>query len=295
MSRRTLPARRLAAAAVLPLALTTLAACGSDDGSTAQKASSSTGSSEEAEPEESQDAAPVDDEGGEVAEGEQVDAEEFMKTFEAAFDKATTVHMSMEMDMGATGSMVAEGDADYTTDPTNMVMTMSGAAFQGQEMDLRLVDGVMYMKMPAMGEKFFQLDLNDPSNPLGAGFTDMLDVRAMFEGFGDSLDSVVYEGEEEIDGETTDEYTVSVDSSTLLESQGQQLPPGAGVPDMISYSIYFSEDGLYRRLEMDMGDTLGAMTMDFTDWGSDVTIEAPPAGEVTEFPAGAMPGGATAG
>ncbi|WP_182526549.1 LppX_LprAFG lipoprotein [Nocardioides dongkuii] len=291
MSRRTLPARltarRLAVAAVAPLALGTLVACGGDDGGTTAKEPAASSSPSE-ESSESADAEPTEDTA--VAAGEEIEPEEFMDIFEAAFDEATTAHVTMDMSSAA-GSIEAEGDADYTTTPPDMTLEMGGAALQGQTMDMRLVDGVMYMKMPAMGEKFVKLDLNDPNNPLGPGLTNQLDPRGMFDSFGDSLDEVVYQGEEDVDGETTDAYAVTVDAETVLKSQGQEIPPGIEIPEQITYVMNFDEDGRYRRMVVEMGEALGDVTMDFTDWGADVTIEAPPKNQVTDFPGGGTAAG----
>jgi hypothetical protein len=285
MSRRSLPVRRLAVAAVLPLALTTLAACGSDGDSTAEDTSSA--SEESADP---SAAASEAEESEEPAEGE-VDAAAFTDRLEAAFDEATTAHMTMATN-GGMGALTAEGDADYTTTPPGMTMTMSGAAFQGQDVEVVLADGVMYLKMAAMGPGWMKLASDDPTNPFGS-LTGQLDPRTMLEGLGESVTSVAEE-EQEIDGEPVDAYTVTVDSGVLFDKQGQTLPEGVGVPKTIEYVVSFTDDGLLRRMEVGMGKTLGDMTMDFTDWGKDVTIEAPPADEVTDFDLGALAGGAAA-
>lgn len=296
MSRRPLPVRRLAAAAVLPLALTTLAACGSDGDSTAEDTSSasegfSDPSSEESPGEEAPDEGTGEDAEA-PAEGGEVESAAFTDRLEAAFDEATTTHMTMEMD-GAMGALSAEGDGDYSTTPPSMTMTMSGAAFQGEDVQVIMADGVMYMKMAAMGPGWMRMSADDPTNPFGS-VTGQLDPRAMLEGLGESITSVD-EGEQEIDGEQVDAYTVTVDSAALFEKQGQAIPEGVGVPETMEYVVSFTDDGLLRRMELAMGETLGTMTMDFTDWGKDVTIEAPPADQVTDFDPGALMGGAAAG
>jgi hypothetical protein len=278
MSRRTLPARRLAVAALAPLALTTLVACGDDGGSAAKEPSSSTPASTDEGADDGTDAAPA------VAEGEEIEPDAFMKVFEGAFEDATTVHMTMDMSTAA-GEMTGEGDADYTQNPVDMQLTMSGGMMPGSGIEAVMVDGVMYMKIPGMGadEKYFKLDLNDPDNPLGQSFTTQLDPKAMFEQFEDGLTSVTYQGEQDVDGESADAYEVNVDAAEVLKAQGQEVPEGVDLPDEFSYTVYFADD-LFRRMEMDMGSTLGSVTMDFTDWGKDVTIEAPPASQVTDFP-----------
>ena len=41
--------------------------------------------------------------------------------------------------------MTTEGDVDYTTTPPEMAMTMTIAMLGGGKIEVRLVDGVMYM------------------------------------------------------------------------------------------------------------------------------------------------------
>ncbi|MEI5674858.1 MULTISPECIES: hypothetical protein [unclassified Nocardioides] len=293
MSRRTLPARRLAAAAVLPLALTTLAAC-SDGDPGPGVVSDSAGVSTPDLPDESADAPevpelgePADDVVDGAAEGDEIEPAEFVKLFEDAFAGGTS-RMSMAMSL-ATGEMSAEGVADYSTNPAEMALTMKGAGMPAAGVEMRIVDGAMFMKIPGMGadDKFFTIDLSDPDNPLGQSLTGQLDPKAMFESFGEALESVVYEGEEDVDGDAADAYAVTVDAAKVLESQG--LPSGApGTESMaptITYRMLFAtDDGSFRRMSVDLGESLGSVTMDFSDWGQDVDIEAPPADQVTEFP-----------
>lgn len=284
MTRRTLPVRRLAVAAITPFALVTLAACGGDDASSAEDTSASTSpdSSDTASAE------PTDDE---AAAGEEIEPAAFMDTFKAAFDGGTA-HLVMSSEGGAAG-FEAEGDADFSQTPPDMTFTMGGAVAQGQEITAIMVDGVMYMQMPTTGEKYIKFDLTDPNNPLGSGLTDQLDPRAMFENFEKSIGSVVAEGEQEIDGETVDAYSVTVDSAAVIEGSGQEMPPGVDLPEEITYNMFLDEDGNFRRMAFSMGESVGSITMDLTDWGKDVSIEAPPADQVTDM-AGAM-GGSTAG
>jgi len=279
MSRRLLPARRLAAAAVLPLALTTLVACGGDDAeSTASDTAGSETSETPAAEEDESEAEPVD-----AAAGDEIEPAEFMDVFESAFEDATTVHMTMDMKTAA-GDMTGEGDADYSATPADMTLTMSGGMMPG-EIVTTMVGGVMYMQIPGMSAdgQYFKIDLNDPNNPLGSGLTSQLDPKAMFEQFEDSLTSVTYDGEQDVDGDTADAYSVTVDANAVLEGQGQTMPPGVDMPDDFTYTVYFADDK-FRRMEIAMGESLGEVTMDFTDWGKDVSIEAPPADQVTDFP-----------
>ena len=274
MSRRPLVVRRLVAAAVLPLAVTGLAACGGDEEAGSDSGSGSEvfggdGAAEELEP------------------GQEVKTEDFVEILETSFEEATTSHMKMTTS-NAAGDMTAEGDADYTADPAEISMTMSGGMLGGEEMQVIMVDNVMYMKSPSLGEKYMKIDLADPNNPLGGAFTEQLDPQAMLRLVEDGLQQATYVGEEEVDGATTDHYSAVVDSQTIIEGMGQEIPQGVELPETITYEMFFDEDGLYRRIDVDMGGALGKVDMSFTDWGKDVSIEAPPAAEVTDFPTSAV-------
>ena len=47
---------------------------------------------------------------------------------------------------------------------------------------------------------------------------------------------------------------------------------------------WFDDDGMIRQFSSDFGGTSTTMTL--SDWGADVTIEAPPSDQVTTMPGG---------
>jgi hypothetical protein len=79
-------------------------------------------------------------------------------------------------------------------------------------------------------------------------------------------------------------YRVTMDPS---EAVGEADPSGSAtedVPETVTYDVWFDGDGLFRRMEADLGPDDGALTVVLSDWGADVTIEPPPSGEVTGLP-----------
>jgi hypothetical protein len=56
--------------------------------------------------------------------------------------------------------------------------------------------------------------------------------------------------------------------------------------------MWFDAQGYFRQMGIDLGDT-GAFTAKFSNWGEKVSIEAPPADEVTDAPA--LPGASASG
>jgi hypothetical protein len=266
MSRPVL--RRAVAAAVLPLALGSLSACGSDDNAKAEDTSSSSSSS-----------------GGSGAdttpsEGETVDPADFVDRFQSGFENTTTAHETMTMDMGSSGSMTGEGDIDYSEGSPSMDMTMS-SDMAGGDVQVILVDSVFYMKAPGMGgEKYLKLDMNDPNSPLGS-LGSQLDPQEALKSFGEGVKTVTYVGED--GGE--DQYTVTVDTAKMLASMGQDAADAAGaqMPDEISYDVWLDDEDRVTKMTIDLGK-MGTMEMELSDFGKDVSIEAPPSDQVTEMP-----------
>ena len=280
---RTSHPRRLAlAAAALPLTLAALTGCGSDEGG-----SSSDDTSSSASPSESTGSAtPEADASAETpAEGEQVDPAEFAAQYQAAFEKESTAHMTMET--AGSASFSAEGDIDYSTNPPAMTMTMTGLMAE-EAIDIRLVDGTFYMAMPGSKGKFYSFDLEDPNNPLGPDFAKQLDPANAFAQFEDAIKTVTLVGEESVDGEDMRRYTLVVDGTKISGAAGAQVPQGA-LPAELTYDAWFDGEGFFRKMTSDLGEA-GTLTMTVDDWGKDVSVEAPPASQVTTMP-GMTPAG----
>ncbi|QZY30374.1 DUF7537 family lipoprotein [Nocardioides coralli] len=222
-------------------------------------------------------------EDGPVA-GEEVDKADFVANMREGLENATTAQVTMTVD-AAGQALEAEGQLDYTTEPTAMQMTMSMPTMSQQPIEFRLVDGVMYMNMGQMSlNKFMSFDLNDAKNlPPGMdGFTEQLDPLGGFEQFEESITSVTYVGEEDVDGEQLDRYALTVDTKTADGFQG--LPSGQGVPEEVTFDFWVDDDFLARRMStsLDAGPQSVSMDIRMTGWGEPVTIEAPPAKEIID-------------
>lgn len=264
--------RRGLVAALVPLALSSLAACGGDDTKESNAPSSPTTSASSTE------------DGQAPSAGETIDPADFVALFEAGFEKLTTAHQTMTIDSGA-GTMEGSGDVDYSQSPPAMAFTLRGALFGAEGMDMRLVDGIMYVQIPGMSAgKFVKFDLSDPSSPLGS-LGAQLDPREMFKSFEDGIDSVTFVGQEDVDGESLAHYSVVVDTAAVLDSLGQKPPGGAPTADKVTYEIWLDGENRFRQMTAEMG-SLGTMKMTVSDFGKDVSIEAPSPDQVTEMPGG---------
>lgn len=259
---------RLVAVAALSAVLVAVGAC-EDETTTPSASGSST-----TEP------TPLESESEPAAEGgEPMAAADFVEIARAAFARATTARVSMTMGAGVR----ADGLADYGADPVKMAMTMSMPQFGG-EVEMRLVGDAMYMKAPALGTKFVKFDLTDPSNPLSP-ISDAMDPSTMFESLQKGITAATYHGTEDVDGESMDRYTVTIDTAKMTADLAPELQGGASeVPPSVDYAWWIDGDGLIRRFSADLGPAVGEIGGTFSDWGIEVRIAAPPATKVKTFP-----------
>ncbi|KQW43913.1 hypothetical protein ASC77_21170 [Nocardioides sp. Root1257] len=275
-SRRPLR-RSLAAAALAPLLVAGLVACGDKDDS---------GS-------EAKDPAAAAVLTG-LQKGDEVDPGDFVDTIEDGVKASTTAHMTMKVGLGSMGEMSGEGDIDYTADTPEMAMTMDlPMAGDGTKTDVRFVDGIFYMKLGSMsGGKFWKLDPSDSDSPLGdmGSMLDQFDPASTLKKMEPAIDKVTYDG----DGH----YELTVSPEDLVTAM--DMPSGAEsqLPDSLTYDIWLDDENRLSKMHMDLpvAGTESTVDISASDWGKDVTIEAPPASEITEMPdLGSMTGGTTAG
>lgn len=269
-------ATRLAAGLCVALLITGLGACGGDE----EEASGDQGSSS-AETSAATPAPSPEDES--AAEGDEIDPAAFGEDLSAGLEALTTARTSMEITGQATLSM--EGVVDYTGKTPAMRASLTGPPGMPGEMEMILLDQVMYLTVPGQTGTYFRLDPSDPSNPAASmGLEELMgqtDMRGMMEEFTPALTGVTLLGEEEIDGESLRHYRITMDPSKVESLQG----PGGKVPET-TYDAWFDGDFVMRRMVMETPDDMGTMTMRLFDLGTDVTIQAPPAEKIIPMPGG---------
>ena len=271
--------RRLVAAAAASVLLVGLSGCGGDDTTAVSDdptTEASTSESTETESEEpSEDAEEPDEASGGY------DAEELLAAMKAAVQKNETAHLVMEMGGGGQ-TMNAEGDVSYEGDTTSMQLTMQSPEMGQGAIEVRMVDGVMYMSMPPMTPegKFLMFDLDDPNSPMGnLGGVTQGDPLASFRAFDEGLRDVEYVGEEDVDGEELDHYVLTVDGKAAAKAQGA---PAGSVPDELTYDLWLDDEDNMRRVQYTMAG--GGVTITTSDWGKPVSVKAPAKGDIMEMP-----------
>lgn len=286
MTRSTAARRTLAALAVTPLLLTGLAACGDSDTTTAKDTANDSLAG----------AAVLTG----LQTGDEVDPGDFVDIVVDGMEASTTAHMSMTTSMGDLGDITAEGDVDYTADPVEMAMTMTMPMMGKTPADMRLVDGVFYMSLGQMSDgKFWKLDPSDPSSPLGdlGPMLDEMDPTALMKRLEPSIDTVKYDGQEDVNGRTLDHYELTIDTTDLGKAMSLPHEAMGDVPDTISYDLWLDEEHRMAQVKMEIPaqGTTADIEMTVDGWGEDVDIEAPPADQVTDMPdLGSMGGQPTA-
>jgi hypothetical protein len=212
----------------------------------------------------------------------------FVDELTQAQKKAGSSHVTMRFDV-AGQKVKADGDLKVgdTASDTAMALTMNtGQAGMGS-IEMRLVDSVFYLNFgPMTQNKFAKIDLKDKNNPIGKQYGDLvenLDPAKQVEQFKGAVTSFEQKGKTlELDGVTAKPYVITLDPSKIKAAADAK----AATPKKLTYTMYVGPDNLPRRLISDVPGIAGSgsstLTMDYSKWGEDVTIETPKKSEITE-------------
>lgn len=275
----------LASLAVLAVATGTLTACNDGTGATKADTPALNGSASATDTPAAAAGSPTagatSGQGGGTGSGGHLDRNGLIEAVTTGPFKAGSAHMTMTMS-GAM-SVTAEGDVSYAKSGPEMRMTMSMAQMGAGKMDMRVVDGIVYMTIPSVtpAGKFLKIDPNDKSNPMSKSFgslSEQMDpltsVRAMKSG----VRKVTYVGAESVDGVDADHYRVVVDSAAMFRAMKQQTVPG--MPKNLIYDMWLDDHDLLRRMQFEVAGQ--SVDMSMSKWGEPVSVEAPPASKVVD-------------
>ncbi|MDQ0753830.1 hypothetical protein QF034_008061 [Streptomyces africanus] len=223
----------------------------------------------------------------------------------SAYDRTAeedTARVKLQVRTSAQGaSETANGQGAVDLDDGDSVMTLT---VQGQRIEQRVVDQVLYQKMPKGqapgGKPWIKIDLGKVSAQQGTGDRSMSDP-AQSAAYAKAItdEDVTKKGTATIDGVETTRYRVSVDVAKLPGGDTLRQQVGPTLP----MDVWLDEEGRMRRQQIDMtlkaapGSTERSSTdassspqkvtvrtvMDFTDFGTEVEADAPPAGQVTDM------------
>lgn len=212
-------------------------------------------------------------------------AANLLETLTAAQENASSFDFTMSM--SAAGQVIeASGSAAITGGTQEFAMTM--AIPDMGEMEVRVVDGLVYMNMgEATGGKFLEIDPSDASNPLAASIGDItgdLDPTKGIAGQQAAIVSVTKKGEPaQLDGVEAQPYEVVIDPSKVTGPAADKFAEaealGVTLPETFVYTFWVGPDGLLYQVAFDLLGTQTEMT--YSNWGDGTAITAPPADQIT--------------
>ncbi len=214
--------------------------------------------------------------------------ENFVERISAAQIEAGSAHMSSTL--GGTGaemkmSGVVEMSEDLKKSKSQLTMDMGTG-----KMEVRLVDGMLYLSMGEMtGNKFIKVDLSDSKDPLASEYgalADQADPEAQLKVFRDALVKFDNQGKDggTIDGVETTRIVMVLDTRKVLKSQGLKDQDSdkamAQMPKELEYVLYIGPDDLMRRMVMNVKSM--ETTIDWTKWGEPISVKAPSKDQITD-------------
>ncbi|MFF5575419.1 MULTISPECIES: hypothetical protein [Streptomyces] len=201
---------------------------------------------------------------------------------------------------GRGASQTANGQGAVDLDDGDSVMTVT---VRGQQIEQRVIDRVLYQKMPEGqapgGKPWIKIDLGKVAARQGTDDRSMSDP-AQSAAYAKAITDkdVTEKGSATVNGVKTTHYRVSVDVAGLPDGETLRKQVGPTLP----MDVWLDDEGRMRRQQIDMTvkapqatqrSSSGASSarekvtvrtvMDFTDFGTDVEADAPPAGQVTDM------------
>lgn len=277
MNRPSL-ARRLGTASVAVLAMTVPAACGgsSDDGGGASSSSESSSES-------------GSESGSELQE---LSGEDFFPTVLEAMQDAGTASFEMTSTTeGGPGASNLEmsGEARFEGDSVDMRAADTGAG----AFSMIFVDGVLYMQGQGLDlgkASWLKIDTTKASqeSSLFGALARTASPMDTFAAIG-APDEFELLGEEQVDGVATHHYRIAYDSGKFAKAM--QMPPAVAkfLPKQVGVEMWVDADDLPRRFHQEVETSIpsgpsSTTVVDgtYSDFGTEVEIEAPADSEVTE-------------
>ena len=266
----------LAAAGLLTVGL---AGCGAAAGGTGSDAASDTAS----------DAASATTEAAPA----EITQATFVERVGAAQESATTMHIESsysgalaEATGMAGGTIPMDVDA---SDPESPRMSMS-MDIEGMELSMILVDKTYYISMGELSQgKYIKATeeelMSDPAMGSFQSMSDAPDPKAQLEGFQDAIVSFEESGTDTVGGAEVDLYTLVLDPAKVTGPQIEQLDPEM-VDAMGEMTVVYALDEAERPARVEVTMTIDGQelvsTSEFSRWGEDLGIEAPPADQIAE-------------
>jgi hypothetical protein len=218
-----------------------------------------------------------------------------------------TAHIAINLNGKAGGAAITSsgtGSIDFNQNAVQLQMPVSAG---GQQVDLQLLylGGTMYEGIPGLdqlepGKSWISIDTSAISQSVGVGSTGSLGVTnnpaAMLRLLAQNGNTVTSLGASTIDGIGVQGYAVIISQSQMRsELANAKLPEWIRQAiskvnfNHLNYKVYVDSQGLLRRealaIQMTVASHSIAMneTLDFSDFGTPVSISAPPPDQVVSI------------
>ncbi|WP_369205666.1 LppX_LprAFG lipoprotein [Streptomyces sp. PU-14G] len=219
--------------------------------------------------------------------------------------EAETARMKLKVAVSGSGEQAAgksvsgDGTIDLK-DGTSELRLSQG----GQRIEQRVVDQVLYQKLPKEsasrlpdGKTWMKIDLGrlqgSGAGGAGAGMNNPADSLAYSKSLSEK--DVKKLGTEDVNGTETTHYRVDLDLSKLAKGDPEQEKKlRAQLGDRVPVELWIDDKGLTRRqqIELTARDSAGsgsakktkiATTVELSDFGTDVDVQAPPSGKTADL------------
>lgn len=237
------------------------------------------------------------------------DAVQLASASKQGTEKSKSAKFTME---GSAAGQKLTASGAIAMDETDTKFSMTSTA-AGQTTEMRLVDKVMYIKLPAEEQKQVGTDKTwakisaDGNDPLSQAMSGVLSQSAEQSDPSKMLDQVSKAGriissdQTELNGQKVNHYKVELDVAKAIDQFTGQVPAAErdkltdmlkGKDVKIPAELWLDKDNLPVQVTMDQGpmmQALGApagdakMTMKYSDWGTQVDVTAPPADQVVDL------------
>jgi hypothetical protein len=226
-------------------------------------------------------------------------------------EKSKSAKFTME-GSAAGQTMTASGAMAFDGANTKFSMKTTVA---GQTTEMRMVDKVMYIKLPAEDQKQMGTDKSwakisaDGTDPISQALGGALSQSAEQSDPSKVLEQISKAGriissdQTQLNGEQVNHYKVELDVAKAIDQFTGQVPAAArdkltemlkGKDIKIPAELWLNKDNLPVQVTMDQGPMMQALgaragsgdskfTMKYSDWGTQVDVAAPPAEQVVDL------------
>lgn len=209
----------------------------------------------------------------------------FTQQLTAAQQQVGSAHVEATLDFSGQQGTVSGDFAGFGGLGDLMMDTTVDVA--GQHLSLLVVDSTVYLRGAGLSsdpsKPWVRVDLDDPKNPLSS-LLDSADP-ANFSAYLEGVQDLESRGAETVDGVQTQHYTATIDTDTMLKANsmfGGQDAASLHMPAQITTDVWVDDKNLPVEVAVSLGDA-GSLEAHFSQYGEPVSVQAPPAGQVTEF------------